>query len=253
MVWRGRPGSQLRVRAHRGRVGEVEIRRRLAVTVVGVGLGVVALLSALVIWFATPEGRPEASRLVFASVLPLLGTWVGTVLAFYFARESLDAVTDSNIKFGRNLRPQTPVREVMIPRERISAQRVSSESDAKAIRLSELLASMRSSGYKRVPIWTKNYRLVYVIHDSTLAAYAESGNMRLAELTTETVGDLAAKPDCKALVTAIGFVGVNDVVERARTAMAAISNCNDVFVTDDGSETGAVRGWLTNTDLAGSA
>ena len=68
---------------------------------------------------------------------------------------------------------------------------------------------------------------------------------------TETIGDLVSHPNFKALVTAIGFVGVNDVLETARAAMASVPNCNDLFVTSNGTATGAVQGWLTNTDLAG--
>jgi hypothetical protein len=233
-----------------GKGSEAKTRQKLAFWIVGIGLGSVTLISALVIGFATPEGRPEASRLVFTSVLPLLGTWVGTVLAFYFARENFEAATESTIRLGRSLRPETPVSEVMIPRARITAHKVATERDADDVTLSVLLTSMMNSGFQRVPILIADDRVMYVVHGSTLSAFAGSKG-KLPDQLTETMGDLLRDPKFKTVVTAIGFVGVNDVVETARATMASVPNCNDVFVTVDGSKAGAVQGWLTNTDLAG--
>ena len=45
--------------------------------------------------------------------LALLGTWVGTVLAFYFARENIQAATESTLRFA-GLETATPVARVMI-------------------------------------------------------------------------------------------------------------------------------------------
>src|SRR5712691_1865567 len=43
----------------------------------------------------TTKDALEAAKYVFAAVLPLLGTWVGTVLAHYFQKENLAAATQS--------------------------------------------------------------------------------------------------------------------------------------------------------------
>ena len=37
----------------------------------------------------------DTTKYVFAAILPLLGTWVGTVLAHYFQKENLAATTKS--------------------------------------------------------------------------------------------------------------------------------------------------------------
>jgi hypothetical protein len=70
------------------------------------------IVSVVAIWTAG-RNRAETSRLVFSSVLPLLGTWVGTVLAFYFARENLAAATESTLRLA-GLETTTPVTNVMI-------------------------------------------------------------------------------------------------------------------------------------------
>jgi hypothetical protein len=76
--------------------GSGATRQLLAITIVSLSVVVIVVASGLAIGFA-PSGaeRTEATRLVFTSVLPLLGTWVGTVLAFYFARENLRTATES--------------------------------------------------------------------------------------------------------------------------------------------------------------
>ena len=229
---------------------EIGTRQVLALTVVVISLAAVVIVSALVIFFAAPEGRPEATRLVFSSVLPLLGTWVGTVLAFYFARDNFDAATTSTIRLGRSLRPETPVQDVMIPLARMTTHRLAPGGDAKAVALSDLLSNMTTSGFQRIPVLTADDRVMHVVHTSTLSSYAES-LQKLPTALTETVGDLLAVQRFAALVTAIGFVGSGAVVDSARATMGSIANCNDVFVTSDGAASGAVHGWLTNTDLAG--
>ncbi len=37
------------------------------------------------------SGDKDMVRYVFASVIPLLGSWMGTILAFYFSRDNLAA------------------------------------------------------------------------------------------------------------------------------------------------------------------
>src|SRR4051812_10658430 len=97
------------------RAGDAGTRKRLAFWIVGASVAGVVLMSAIAILAAGKE-RPETSRLVFSSVLPLLGTWVGTVLAFYFARENLEAATESTLALAGRETAQ-PVAAVMI-RER---------------------------------------------------------------------------------------------------------------------------------------
>jgi hypothetical protein len=101
-------------------------RVRLAIWIIGLSLGGIVVASGLAIIFASSNNRAETVRLIFASVLPLFGTWVGTVLAFYFARENLQAATDSTLRTFRAagaLEPGTPVTEVMIPRAQMEDRR----------------------------------------------------------------------------------------------------------------------------------
>jgi len=56
-------------------------------------------------------------------------------------------------------------------------------------------------------------------------------------------------PDRTKSVTAIVAVPVSASVADAHAALAKEAEAKDVFVTEDGSRTGKVLGWLTNSDL----
>src|SRR5829696_2303043 len=78
---------------------DAAIRRWLAAGIVGASILGIVVVSIVAISTAG-KTRAETSRLVFSSVLPLPGTWVGTVLAFYFARENLAAATESTLRLA---------------------------------------------------------------------------------------------------------------------------------------------------------
>jgi hypothetical protein len=241
-LWLGRPGADR----------EVSTRHRLAVSIVSISVVGILLASGVAIYFATDADRTETTRLVFTSVLPLLGTWVGTVLAFYFARENLQAATDSTIRLARRAEPQTPVTQVMIPTANIDSYNVAAGDDPEAIRLSDLYARMQSKGRHRIPILSPSSSVLYVVHDSTIAGFADTVNKDPAAPAQfiETMGDLLRNDTFKKMVTAIGFVGANAVLADVRVAMRSVEGCNDVFVTTGGKAGDPVMGWVTNTDLA---
>src|SRR5690349_19602627 len=70
-------------------------RERLAYIVLSVCAVGIIVIAGAAIWAADSGHREGITRLVFVSVLPLFGTWVGTVLAFYFAARNLEAATAS--------------------------------------------------------------------------------------------------------------------------------------------------------------
>ena len=68
-----------------------DTRNKIAFWITLGGMIGVTILGIVVIGFAEQgQSRSDAARLVFGSLLPLLGTWVGTVLAFYFAKANFE-------------------------------------------------------------------------------------------------------------------------------------------------------------------
>lgn len=73
-------------------------RSEIAKSIVKFSVAGVAALSIVALAVAANSSQAallQTTQMVFASVLPLLGTWVGTVLAFYFSRENFEAANKS--------------------------------------------------------------------------------------------------------------------------------------------------------------
>lgn len=225
-------------------------RKWLALSIVGVSIAGVVVISGVAIGLAG-SSRADTSRLVFSSVLPLLGTWVGTVLAFYFARENLQAATESARQLA-GLDVDTPVTRVMIRDAQIVAYDLRPGERAQDVRLAEVWDKMQafSPPSRRLPVRNDSGAVLYVIHDSTLTAYAVSVN-QVPTALDKTIGDMLNVAEYKQLIEAIGFVGERATVADARGALASVNNCNDVFVTSTGKREEHALGWLTNTLLAG--
>ena len=236
---------------------DISTRKWLAVGIVGASVAGIVVISAIAIALAG-SSRAETSRLVFSSILPLLGTWVGTVLAFYFARENLQAATESALRATEStlrlagIEPGTPVAGVMIPEAGMTAYDVPANQSVRDVPLRAVRGEMQTLDppARRLPIRNASGAVLYVIHDSTLIAYAESVTQTTATLD-KTIGDLLDDQYYKDLVEAIGFVGEKATVAEARALMASIQYCNDIFVTTSGKRDERAIGWLTNTLLAG--
>lgn len=222
-------------------------RTALAFLVIGLGITGIVLISWLAI--ANSDDKAETSRLVFGSVLPLIGTWVGGVLAFYFARDNLQAGSQtaiSAITAARGLDADTLVTAIMTPLNRIDPRRnVASSDDAAQIPLSDLRAAIASSGRSRVPIFAEQV-VVYVVHEPDLDKYAGSR----AAGPDDTVAQLLGNPDIKAELEGFTAVAPTATLSEARASLSRTLHGKDVFVTETGQRSGKVLGWLTNSDLA---
>jgi hypothetical protein len=232
------------------KTADASTRKWLAAGIVGASIVGIVLISTIAI-AAAGNDRAETSRLVFSAVLPLLGTWVGTVLAFYFARENFEAATESTIALA-GLETATPVTRVMIRESDVVAYDLGTGERVEDVPLGAVRDKMRElvPPSRRLPIRDASGAVLYVIHDSTLTAYAESQGQTTTTLD-KTLGDLLSQPGFRELVEAIGFVSEKATVADARAVMASIKNCNDVFVTSSGKRNERAIGWLTNTLLAG--
>ncbi|WP_129583096.1 hypothetical protein [Flavobacterium cyanobacteriorum] len=61
--------------------------RRDILAMVLIGFSFLAIIVISVLYFKEPENSEHVKNL-FNALLPLMSTWIGTVLAFYFGREA---------------------------------------------------------------------------------------------------------------------------------------------------------------------
>ncbi|MCY4725920.1 hypothetical protein NYO98_06490 [Nocardioides sp. STR2] len=228
-------------------------RHILAISIISLSVLGIASFAGIAIYMAPSADRLETSQMVFTSVLPLFGTWVGTVLAFYFARENLQSATESTQKIlSRALNPHTtPVTDVMIDMSRATKRVLAPNESPEDVSLRELMMTMQSSGFHRIPVVDAAGIVARVVHDSTINEYA-SGRVQDPSFA-DTIADLETQDKFRAAIRAIAYVGTEATISDARVALGNVDLCNDVFVTASGLRSEPALGWLTNTDLAGIA
>jgi len=233
----------------------------LAYLILGLCAAGVILFGALAIGLDT-KTRAETTRLVFVSVLPLFGTWVGLVLAYYYGKENLKAATAStetlsnvSARLAGIPAAETPVREVMIQRNDIKPYPLTSDEDAniELVELGTLWKQFQDiAPNSRLPCFAPGDLVRGIVHKSLLDGFAarQATDKAPENLAGKTIADLSA--DEKRLLTLFAIIALGATVDDARMAIkAAGKGCNDVFVTATGAASSPVIGWLTNTQLAG--
>lgn len=238
-------------------------RQYLAFGTVGVSaIGVLGIAWAAIGYAG--DDRAETTKLVFTAVLPLLGTWVGTVLSFYFTKDSYEAAsretrqTVSESGLAGRLRA-TPVRERMTPVGRMKVYRMAADKTEEQVGLAELLGLM-TGPITRLPILDAQDAIKFLVHKSVIVEFHST---KVRETTAFDLNDLG-QANLKLLLDqddnrrrlgreGLAFVAVTATVADARNRMREKQGCEDVIVTQSGKSDEPVLGWLTNNDIANLA
>jgi hypothetical protein len=198
---------------------------------------------------------------------------VGTVLAFYFAKDNFEAASRSTkeiLGIEQKLR-SIPVKDAMIPIDKIDAfklgasiavpasgalpaRTVALPASADAILVDDALDYLAAKQRNRLPILDANGAGKYVIHVSTLDKF-RSRQLRLpanspAAAAKWTLNDLRVNdPDSFKAILAWATVGETATLADAKHAMETTPDCIDVLVTKSGKGDSPVVGWLTNIEI----
>ena len=253
-----------------------EFRARLGMNIVvrsSWALAAVSIVAIVVAFFAEVAGNArgatlETTRMVFTAVLPLLGTWVGTVLAFFYTKEGLETASRTTIaavRSGLEKLEKTQVRDKMIPVAAIEALRLAADQTLAAVTVAEVEALFaktipgRATPITRLPILGADGRGVGILHDSAWLALQNTALRAATALTPTTplsalfAAAEAAKPavDYEKLVTgSIAFVAEGKTLADAKRQMEVVAGSQDVFVTASGLAGDRVVGWLPNVVIA---
>ncbi len=223
-------------------------KEHLAIIIVGIGITVVGLLAGVAIGHS--DNKTKDAQDILSTVLPLVGTWVGTVIAYYFSKENLESATRSVTQLAQQLSPQerlksTSVTSVMIPLANIN--RPAQNDDVTQLLTAIIQNPIQQYNVNRVPILTDNDLPKYVIHKSTIDSFQAQNP---ANIETSTLNDLLNDPKLGTIIRdSIFVVPENATLADAKEKMDRTANCQDVFVTKDGTYNSPVLGWITNVDL----
>jgi hypothetical protein len=232
-----------------------DTRNRIAFWITFGGLIAVTILGAFVIVLA--KDKSDAAKLVFGSLLPLLGTWVGTVLAFYFAKANFESAaknTKDLLGMTERLR-STPVESVMLKMSDPSVIKkilVAPETPG-SLKIADLVKIMRDNRRHRLPVLNPDSSPLFVIHLSTLtdfiAAQALSAQAGATPVTDLTISDLQKVDELYQPILAWACVKLGATLAEAKLAMETTPNCSDVFVTTSGRKSDPAVGWITNVEI----
>jgi hypothetical protein len=232
----------------------------LAIGVTVISILSVAILSGLIIYYATsPDRKEDAGLRVFGSVLPLLGTWVGTVLAYYFSKENFEAATKSVTELAKQITPQEKLRSIAVTKVMIRRDGMFVKNlPADELKLADILTDMENAKKgDRIPILGNKGEAQYVIHRSAIDRFIAGqarNNKSVAELASLTVEDLLDQdPTLKKLALAFDVISQEATLSEAADAMNRIERCQDVFISQSGAKDAGVVGWVTNVIIQDNA
>jgi hypothetical protein len=237
---------------------EAQSRRWLTFVVISICItGVVAIgITALLL---NGDAPPEKLKYVVATILPLLATWVGTILAFYFSRENFMAATQSVTELARTVTAaeklkSIPVRDKMRPITAITHETVEPNDEVK-VKLGDLLT--KYSSIERIIILDGKIIVRFLIYRAMIERYLSRIAMgEIALPTGVATKDLTLKnlfdsdPQLSQLFQkSFGFVSADATLADVKLVMEKIDKCGDVFVTQSGKSSEPLLGWVTDNTI----
>lgn len=224
-------------------------------------IAIIGVTFAIIALFVDKDRVKEAFSIVqyvIGVLLPLWGTWIGTVLAYYYSKENFESANKSVQqivdKITTDKKLQTiKAKDVMIPLDKLIFQEMKSDETLAKFKLKDdCLDFVKSNGIKRVIIMDENRCAKYVIHRDLisffLADYSLQGNP-VADLTLQDMYDNANADVKTTMDNCILFVNENATLFEAKELMNKTRTCQDVFVTTSGVATEPVLGWITNVTV----
>lgn len=217
------------------------------------GMAAVVVLSVVAIW-----KDHEKAQNILTMVLPVIGTWVGTVLAFYFAKDNLLAAAQSTKELLgiKGILAKIPVDDAMLKfgDAAVLKKQLAANEDAETLKIVDLSELMRKADRNRLPVLKADGSAVFIIHLSTLtdflaqkATVAAAGGRPITELT---IADLkTGNSKLYESILKFAFVKRAATLAEAKSAFESKPGCADVFVTENGKESEAVIGWVTNVEI----
>jgi hypothetical protein len=204
------------------------------------------------------DGLREAKgmlQFIFSALLPLWGTWIGTVLAFYFSKENFEAATRSTSQLIKQITAEDKLRSTLVTEAMMPIEKIKTPTAEEASTIFRLTIFLDNNGIKRAILLDSNRVFQFIFHRSILdyfltkMAFLGKSQQELKDFKTQ---DLVDNPDPylkKVVVNCAVFVAENDNLLKAKEKMESMEGCNDIFVTKNGSRTEPVLGWISNVDI----
>ncbi len=221
-------------------------------------LSIIIIAISLLLLLLTTNFEDEKWDTAFTAIVGLVGTWVGTVLAFYFSKENFDAASASTQKLvdsitTRDKLNSTLVKDAMIPISKIRFLMLEKGKDLKNYLLKELKEQYLTN-FNRLPVLNNDSTIHCIIHKSLIDEFIAEKAIAGAVAQDLTLHDLINSTNYSEKVKGFSTVKESGSLITAKVLMENLTKgniiCSDVFVTDDGTVKTKVLGWITNVEIA---
>ncbi len=216
-------------------------------------IGVLGLTAILAIAFGTGAKATEIKD-ILSILLPVIGAWAGTVIAYYFSRDNFESAARHTRELVTQINPEKKLESIlvgdtMIPIEKAVAYTINKDvADIKIKK--ELVDSLIVAKEKnRIPVLNSNKHIVYILHRSVLDQYLVKAVSAGNNLPDISLKDLVEDPDIKLIVEAFAVLPRDATMAEAKALLDKMPNCSDIFITENGEKDTEVIGWLTNVLL----
>ena len=180
------------------------------------------------------------------TLLPLWGTWLGTVLAFYFGKANFEAASAiKNVTYESKM-ASLNVKDVMIPLKEITYLDYNTR---KADSLEQILADKDFEPYNRFAVFDKNNVVKAIINRGTFYEFMHKNSKKIPNPTLEQLLQSDDENIKSTLSFGFGFVKVNATLLDAKKVLDSIAECQNVFVTQNGNRHEPVQGLITNNKI----
>jgi len=226
----------------------------------------------------TPADNPAFGRVkeLMGILVPVISTWMGTILAFYFTKENYEAANRNVSAMVKQVTgtdeklQEQKAKDVMMKPEDFSLLLEENEAKFKEENVNVLIKKMEDSHSERMAILQKGtLKFIFLIYRTTLERFAFGYNeesIKLnsgikkdtyppAKLTVKDMyeSDYKTMKDILALDVKNYFVSETATLAEVREKMKDNTICQDVFITKTGKTDEPVLGWITNNMVAEKA
>jgi hypothetical protein len=188
---------------------------------------------------------------IFNTALPVFASWVGTVLAFYFGRESFESANSQMRQLISKLTPEerakAPISDIMRKLSDTTHLKLESADDPSNLELKSLREKFTDQ-VSRLPVVGPDFSPQFLIHASTIDKYLADGGKE-----TDTLQTFLTKMRQQNLGFDAGrgftLVAASDTIATAKARLDALPSCQDIFITQEGKGDQPLLGWVSNIRL----
>ena len=236
---------------------DVESKFRSVLTFVVVCISITGIFILSWIVLKAKNDLPTA-QFVFGAVLPLLASWIGTIMAFYFSKDNFQAANQAVTDMTKAMTAMDRLKSIPVAGKMRSLKDIKSavvkQGDEAKNKLVDLFKTF--DGYERMLILAEDKSVRYLIYramaDKFLSQRLLNPPAGAGAPTDLTLKDLLDSPvnESKIFENSFVFVAQDATLADAKLKMDALKNCNDVFVTKTGNRTEPLLGWITDNTIA---